>query len=258
MAISVVIPVRNDGQALAGLLGELQSLRGAAFEVIVVEACAPHADHSCGLPQSGETAPGQSCPSAEELAGQADQWLRTEPGRALQLQRGAEAATHPCLWFLHADTRDVMRAARWLIDRCERAEADETPESGGGWGRFDVQLDDQRPILRVVSWFMNWRSRLTSICTGDQGIFVDKPLLEAVGGWPQQLLMEDVELSKRLRARARPVLPARGGCSILTSARRWRTQGAWRTILLMWWLRLRYSMGGDPARLYQLYYGARP
>ncbi len=251
MAISVVIPVRDDERALAGLLIELQPLRGPTFEVIVVQAVAEPAGSNPLVPLRDSAPSSEPRPLDSDLASCTDQWLCCEPGRARQLQRGADAAAHQCLWFLHADTRDTALAASWLTARCERG------VPGFGWGRFDVRLDDQRPILRVVSWFMNWRSRLTSIYTGDQGIFVDQPLFAEVGGWPQQLLMEDVELSKRLRAIAAPALPPRGEFTITTSARRWRKQGAWRTILLMWWLRLRYSLGGDPAQLYQLYYGAR-
>ena len=123
-----------------------------------------------------------------------------------------------------------------------------------GWGRFEVRFDDDRWPYRVVPWFMNWRSRITGIATGDQGIFVDRSLLEKVGGWPQQLLMEDVELSARLRRRIRPSLPPRGAAMLTTSARRWRANGVLRTIMLMWSLRLRYALGADPATLHKAYY----
>lgn len=243
MAISVVIPVRDDELALAGLLGELQPLRGAGLEVVVVEAEPGEVDAHASTPQSSS--------QNSQLVALTDQWLQGAPGRGQQLQLGALAAKHQCLWFLHADTRDVAAAATWLADQIEGT------TGANGWGRFDVRLDDQRLLLRLVPWFMNLRSRLSSICTGDQGIFVDRTLLANVGGWPQQPLMEDVELSKLLRRRIAPTLPARAQIHITTSARRWRIHGAWRTIFLMWWLRLRYSLGSDPAELSRLYYGVR-
>lgn len=257
MALSVVIPVRDDELALAELLGELQPLRGSEFELVVVEAESDSdsdSDWATAGPESGCDLSRQR----SQLVELADQWLRCKPGRAAQLQMGALAARHQCLWFLHADTRDVAAAAAWLANYSACVTDADEPGRSNGWGRFDVQFDDHRPILRLVPWLMNWRSRLSAVCTGDQGIFVDRALLATVGGWPQQALMEDVELSKLLRRQIAPTLPARAQIHITTSARRWRTHGVWRTIFLMWWLRLRYSLGGDPAVLSRLYRDIRP
>jgi len=230
VAISVVIPVRGDERACADLLEELAPFRGPEFELLVVIA----EDSDSVFPS--------------EHPATADQWLSCSPGRAKQLALGADRARNPCLWFLHADTLNVADAARWLIHYC--AESRQTP----GWGRFEVRFDDDRWLYRVVPWFMNWRSQLTSIATGDQGIFVDRALLQRVGGWPQQPLMEDVELCDRLRQHQAPSLPPRGAVQLTTSARRWRANGVWRTIVLMWSLRLRYALGEDPMNLHKSYY----
>lgn len=120
------------------------------------------------------------------------------------------------------------------------------------WGRFDVRLSgrERLPLLRLVERMMNLRSRLTSIATGDQGIFVMREIYEDVGGMPAMPLMEDVELSRRLRQLGR------AACihtPLITSSRRWEQRGVWRTILLMWTLRGAYALGVSPVRLARLY-----
>lgn len=230
MAISVVIPVRGDEDALRALLLELGPLRGPSLEVIVVEA-----DDSS---------------IARELRDCVDCWLKAPAGRAQQMQCGVGRAAHSCLWFLHADSSEIGAASGWLQDRCIKTRSP-------GWGRFEVLFDDDRSSLRLVAWFMNWRSRLSSIATGDQAMFVDRELLDAAGGWPEQRLMEDVELSSRLRRLTLPELPPNGLFQITTSARRWRANGVWRTIVLMWWLRIRYALGADPETLHRLYYAGK-
>lgn len=237
MSISLVIPLRDPVSVIAPLLAQLQPLRNAEFEIIVVEAQPPLVDPMAALVQG-------TYPRDE-----VDQWLSSEPGRATQLQVGAAAAKHSLLWFLHADSRGIEAAAKWLQDAA--LAADRTTEAGV-WGRFDVGFDDDSLLLRCVAWFMNTRSRLTTVFTGDQGIWVSARLLDRAGGWPQQPLMEDVELSKRLRGLVAPLLA--DAPKLTTSARRWRRDGTWRTILLMWRLRWRYAFGADPAELHGLYY----
>ncbi len=170
--------------------------------------------------------------------------IRSEPGRAVQLANGIAAAEAGWLWMLHADTV-VPRAAVETL-------ASISGEGAPGWGRFDVTLADPRLALRVIGAMMNLRSRLTGICTGDQGIFVHTALLDVIGGMPNLPLMEDIELSKRLKRVARPRCPR---IAIETSARRWRHHGVVRTVLLMWWLRLAYWVGVSPVRLARMYYG---
>ena len=158
---------------------------------------------------------------------------------------GAGEAGGDVLLFLHADTRLPEGAAVAIV------EALGAPAVVGG--RFDVRFDSPRRILRVVAWFMNARSRATSICTGDQAIFVRRADFEAVGGYPDIPLMEDIELSRRLKARGRlAALRAR----VTTSARKWEREGPLRTIGLMWALRLLHFCGVAPARLHRWYYGA--
>jgi hypothetical protein len=105
-------------------------------------------------------------------------------------------------------------------------------------------------MLKVIAWFMNWRSRLTGIATGDQVIFTQKKLFESVGYYPVILLMEDIALCKKLKKISPPAcLRAR----VTSSGRRWERFGVFKTILLMWRLRLGYFLGEDPQTLAFLY-----
>ena len=247
--VSIIIPAFDDRLALRRLLTELRGLlaelggsieRSSAhkpdqplsWELIVVEGSRPS---------------GSAEEPLESDRALTDQWLQCEANRARQLQLGAENARFSHLWFLHADTSAVAAPMRWLSRLLGQATLGDAAEL---WGRFDVRLDSPRPSLRVVSSMMNWRSRLSGICTGDQGLFVSRELLAGIGGWPDQPLMEDVELSRRLKSVSRPKTPR---ATLMTSARRWHKNGVLRTILLMWRLRWQYFFGVSPDKLQILY-----
>ncbi|MFZ5863527.1 MAG: TIGR04283 family arsenosugar biosynthesis glycosyltransferase [Nitrospirota bacterium] len=172
--------------------------------------------------------------------------LQAPPGRAVQMNAGAAAATGDVILFLHADTHLPPEALQDLT----RAFSD--PLVAGG--RFDVTLDDPRPIFRVIETLMNLRSRLTRIATGDQAMFVRRSVFETLGGFALIPLMEDIHFSVRLKRRGRVAcLHSR----VRTSVRRWRRHGVWRTIILMWWLRALYALGVSPDRLVRRYAAIR-
>jgi hypothetical protein len=101
-----------------------------------------------------------------------------------------------------------------------------------------------------VEFLMNWRSRLSGIATGDQAIFVRRPVFESLQGFRDMPLMEDVDFSSRLRRQGRSAaLRTRVG----TSSRRWERNGIGRTVLQMWALRLGYAIGVSPERLAAIY-----
>ena len=222
--LSIIIPVLNDAMALARTLHDLRrSPMSPPAEIIVVDGASTDA-------------------SVSAARAMADRVIVGPRGRALQMNLGARHATGEYLWFLHADSRVPPDAVAQL----HRARADHCP-----WGRFDVRLDSRRPLLRTVGLMMNWRSRLTGIATGDQGLFIHRRLFEDLGGFAPIALMEDIELTTRLKRIHRPVrLPG----PLLTSPRRWEQGGAWRTIFLMWRLRLAYFLGADPEHLARHYY----
>ena len=171
--------------------------------------------------------------------------LLTSPrGRARQMNAGARAAQGDVLLFLHADT--------WLPDGALTAVSAALEDARVVGGRFDVRFDNPRAILRMIAFFMNLRSRMSGISTGDQAIFVRRHVFEAMGGYSDVPLMEDVELSRGLKRRGRL---AALSCRVTTSSRKWEREGALRTMALMWALRFLYTAGVSPARLHRWYYG---
>jgi rSAM/selenodomain-associated transferase 2 len=224
--LSVIIPALDEAANLARLLPDLARACPAA-EIVVVD----------GGSQDGTPA---------VVAGHAGvRLLAAARGRARQMNAGARASAGDALLFLHADT--------WLPAGADAAIAEALADPGVVAGRFDVRFDRERPTVRVVAWFMNARSRLTGICTGDQAVFVRRSAFEVVGGYPDIPLMEDIELSRRLKRVGR-VRALR--LTVTTSARKWEREGPLRTIGLMWALRLLHFCGVDPARLHRWYYGA--
>ena len=169
----------------------------------------------------------------ELAAGLCDRVLAAPRGRAAQMNAGAREARGEVLVFLHADTRLP-------------ANADELVR-GLLWGRFDVQIEGRHPLLKVIAWSMNLRSRLTGVATGDQAIFVRR---EAFPGFPELPLMEDVAFSKAMKRRSRPACLRE---KVTTSGRRWESRGVVRTVLLMWQLRLLFFLGTSAEKLARRY-----
>ena len=163
------------------------------------------------------------------------------PGRATQMNTGANATRHDVFWFLHADTEIPDSAPSRILQELHHKRS---------WGRFDISFDNPNRIMRMVSALMNLRSAATGICTGDQAIFMHRRLFDAVGGFPEIPLMEDIEISRRLKQHSRPV---RIKTPVVTSARRWEQKGYMRTIVLMWKLRFLNWLGISPVKLAAMY-----
>ncbi|MEW8027756.1 MAG: TIGR04283 family arsenosugar biosynthesis glycosyltransferase [Candidatus Thiodiazotropha sp.] len=221
--LSIIIPCLNEGQALQRRILDLQTMRSAGHELILVD----------GGNREQEL--------IDKIEPYVDRLLHASPGRAQQMNSGALQASGDVYWFLHADSRigDGM-------DRAILAAVDSKPS----WGRFDIRLSGSHPLFRIIERMMNWRSRISGIATGDQGIFIHRWLFDQVGGFPQQPLMEDIEISRRLKRHALPIcLPG----PLVTSSRRWESNGILRTVLLMWVLRFAYWVGVKPKHLARLY-----
>lgn len=222
-ALSIVIPCLNEARSIGQLLETLQDARAAGVELVLVDG-------------------GSVDPTVALSAPRVDKLVHSVAGRARQMNAGAAAAAGEVLWFLHADS--VIRAD--FPARIIAAMAATTR----GWGRFDIRLSGRHPLLRVIGFMMNWRSRLTGIATGDQGIFVRRALFTRVGGFPLIPLMEDIAISRQLKRGSRPLVISQ---RLVTSSRRWEESGIIPTVLLMWRLRWAYFFGADPAQLAERY-----
>ncbi|WP_265090743.1 TIGR04283 family arsenosugar biosynthesis glycosyltransferase [Psychrobacter glacincola] len=236
--VSIIIPVLNEVDNLPLLFDNINRLNPNPQQVILVDGGSN--DDSIGIIQSFIN---ELKPDNDRKIDRKIDWQMTESkaGRALQMNTGAALATSDVLLFLHADTQLPMNAIESVSEAMKRAE----------WGRFDVQIASRQPTLRLVSQMINWRSRLSGIATGDQAIFISQSLFKQIGGYPNQALMEDVELCKQLKGIAKPACLK---SKVITSARRWQQHGTWRTIILMWHLRFDYWRGVSADNIKARYY----
>jgi rSAM/selenodomain-associated transferase 2 len=221
--LSIIVPVLDEAACIAAALEALIPLRGRGAEVIVVDGGSRDDTVALARPLS-------------------DHVIAAPRGRAAQMNAGAAAATGDILLFLHADTTSPPEADRLVLEGLA--------SGGWSWGRFDVQIKGRSPFLGIVAEFMNWRSLITGIATGDQAIFVTRAAFDAVAGFPDIALMEDVALSKRLKRLGRPLCLA---ARVTTSGRRFDQGGVLRTVLLMWRLRLAFFLGAKPSALARRY-----
>ena len=226
--VAIVIPTLDEAALIEACLAPLQAVRADGAEVIVVDGGSRDATRALAAPL-------------------ADRVIESPRGRAAQMNAGARASRGDVIVFLHADTVLPVGALRAIREGLEG--------SGRAWGRFDVAIAGADPFLAVVAYFMNARSRLTGIATGDQALFVRREAFERAGGYSEIPLMEDVALSRALRKISRPLCLTE---RVLTSGRRWEKRGTWRTIVLMWRIRLAYFFGADPRDLARRYDGHGP
>jgi rSAM/selenodomain-associated transferase 2 len=221
--LSIIIPVLNEGERIAALLDGLAGMRALGTEVIVVDG-------------------GSRDATIQRARLRADRVISAPRGRAIQMNAGAATASGDILLFLHADTQIPRHTDHIVLSGLERW--------GRAWGRFDVKIEGRHPLLRVIGFLMNLRSRLTGIATGDQAIFTRRDAFQAAGGFPEIPLMEDIALCKRLKRVSRPLCISEHA---ITSGRRWEENGVWTTVVLMWRLRLAYFLGADPKELARQY-----
>ncbi|MDX1464450.1 MAG: TIGR04283 family arsenosugar biosynthesis glycosyltransferase [Halomonas sp.] len=220
--LSIIVPSLDEAALIETQLTRLAPLREGGAEVLVVDG-------------------GSRDDTPSRAAALATRVIQSEPGRARQMNAGAREARGRWLLFLHADT--------FLPPGAEGAIAAALSQ-GRDWGRFDVRLSGHHPLLPVIAFAMNRRSRWTGIATGDQGLFMTRDAFAAAGGFPDQPLMEDIEMSRRLKRRSKPACLRE---RVTTSGRRWEQGGAFRTMLLMWRLRWRYWRGASPDDLARVY-----
>jgi rSAM/selenodomain-associated transferase 2 len=222
MPLSIIVPVLNERVNLLAAWEHLSPYLSQNVQVILVDG--------------GST---DGTPDIAKRLGLAV--IPSPSGRAKQMNAGAAHATGDVLLFLHIDTQ-LPNGWQQSI-----ATALQGPIC---WGRFDVRITGRAHMLKVVAQMMNWRSRITGIATGDQAIFMTRAAFNSVGSFPDQPLMEDIEVSKRLLRLSRPACIAD---RVVTSGRRWESRGVWRTIFLMWRLRFAYWRGQSANQLAKAY-----
>ena len=229
-SVSIIIPVLNEVATVVACLQTLQSLSTpgstVTLEIIVVDGGSSDATVALATPL-------------------ADQLIVAGPGRAGQMNAGVKASSGEYVLFLHADTR-LPKEILAVIASWQNA-------GPSRWGFFSVKLSGSARPLRIVETMMNWRSRLTGIGTGDQCLFVNRQLFNSIGGFANIPLMEDIEICQRLKRMNKPQVESH---PVVTSSRKWEREGIFKTILLMWRLRLAYFFGTKPEELARKYYSS--
>jgi rSAM/selenodomain-associated transferase 2 len=221
MHLSIIIPTLDEARGITQALTRLGALRQRGVEIIVADGGSADATVALARPL-------------------ADHVVMAPRGRGGQMNAGAAASSGEVLLFLHSDTR--------LPDSADGLVCDGLAETGRVWGRFDLRIEGAHPLLPLIAAMVNLRSRATRIVTGDQAMFMTRAAFAA--GFPDVPLMEDIAMSKRLKQLGPPLCLAG---PVITSGRRWETHGVVRTILLMWWLRLAFFFGANPALLARQY-----
>ncbi|MEO1134597.1 MAG: TIGR04283 family arsenosugar biosynthesis glycosyltransferase, partial [Cyanobacteria bacterium J06639_1] len=227
--IAIVIPTWQESGTVLACLQQFER-QALPFEVIVSDGGSPDGTEAIALNYL------KSCPYSLDVA------VSPERGRAAQMNWGATQTTADILLFLHADSRLPVDGLQAIRDVLADAEAI--------GGRFQVRLDATEWPYSAISWGINARSRLTGLFTGDMGIFIRRSVLEQLGGFPAQVLLEDLEMSKRMQRAGRVAFLS---SEMTTSSRRWQQGGAWRTVALMQCIRYGYHLGIAPERLAEWY-----
>jgi len=222
LSVAAIVPVLNEAALLPGAIERFRHI--GVDELVYADG-------------------GSTDSTREQLQAAGVRWVSSRPGRSAQMNRGAVECVSDILLFIHVDTSVSSSHIEAVLESMR--------DRRMAGGRFDVQLSGTHPAFRIIESMINMRSRLSRISTGDQAMFVRRNIFERLGGFPDQPLLEDVAFSRRLK-RAGQIACLRQ--RVETSSRRWEECGIVRTILLMWWLRLRFWLGADPARLWQLYY----
>ncbi len=215
--ISIIIPVLNEAANLPQTIASLLSLK--TIEIIVVD--------------------GGSQDNTVEIAKTLGvKIIETQPGRATQMNAGAEVATAEILLFLHSDTLLPPNYDQWVLQSLSQ------PQTIAG--AFQLQIEGSGIGLRVVEKLANARSRIFKMPYGDQAIFLRRSTFEKMGGYPSLPIMEDFEMMRQLKNKGHiEILPV----SVSTSARRWQKLGVIKTTLINQIIIGAYILGIPPHQI---------
>ncbi|MBE9012342.1 TIGR04283 family arsenosugar biosynthesis glycosyltransferase [Pseudanabaenaceae cyanobacterium LEGE 13415] len=217
MKISIVIPVLNEAQSLSRIL----SIQASGIELIVVDG-------------------GSQDETVEIAKSYGVKVLHSSPGRAIQMNAGAEIATGEILLFLHADTQLPEGFDRMIRETLLASIA----------GAFQLKIDSDLLGVRWVERGVNYRSHFFQMPYGDQALFLRAELFHEMGGFPELPIMEDFEFVRRLRQKGRIAIVPH---AVLTSGRRWEKYGVLRTTIVNQIVILAYFLGVSPAQIRHWY-----
>ncbi|MBI1733553.1 MAG: TIGR04283 family arsenosugar biosynthesis glycosyltransferase [Candidatus Rokubacteria bacterium] len=218
--VSLIIPVRNDAAALCRTLDHLTAGLAAAERVEIIVAAA-----------------GDPAGTAAAVAGRATLLWPAGSTRARLMNAGAAAASGDILFFVHADSWPPREAIRMILRALEE------PRVVGG--AFEHRFREPTWSLRAVCWMNRIRYRCTRNYYGDQGQFVRADVFRALGGFRDLAIMEDLDLSQRLKRAGRLALIR---VPLGTSGRRFLARGPWRTFFFIVWLLLLHTLRVDTER----------
>ncbi len=219
--ITIIIPTYNEGKTIENILRNLREIFNG--EVIVSDS---------------------STDNTPEISRRYAKVIKSNKGRASQMNSGAEIAKGDIFLFLHADT-ELPSNFKSLVE--------EAIARGCVGGAFGHSFVDSNSFLRMLSWGANVRSRLFRRFYGDQAIFVKRDIFHASGGFNSVLLMEDVDFSRRIRKFGRTCLVNK---KVKTSDRRFMNQML-STFMLMVFLQLVYIVGMKSSNFHRYYHDVR-
>ena len=230
--LSVIVPVLNEELVLPHFLEQAKQLNGSATEIIFCDG-------------------GSTDGTVALVTGAGYQLVHSPPGRGTQIRAGLRASSSDAVLIAHADMTIDVGLPKRILRALNRSGAD-----GGSVG---CRFEDAGPFLHFISALNSVRARVFGISFGDQGQFFRFNALDSMGGYPDLPIMEDVELSIRLKKHSRPAYLG-GGLEV--SSRGWKKRGHCRNAALVFHLctlyiarRLLAPGTPDVSDLYAAYYG---
>jgi len=213
--VSIIIPVLHESDMINFLIDDIRNTTGDfTIEIIVVDG-------------------GEHQDTIKVITDQDVICITSMKGRGIQMNAGARIAQGSILVFLFADTK---------IPKNLVSEIDKVLQTGAFQvGSFRLMIDSERLVYKILSRFINFRSKVTRIPYGDQCIFLKKEYFEKVGGYKNILLMEDVDLMRRIKRAGDQIyiIPT----YVRTSKRRWEKEGIIKCTIRNWMIRALYYLG---------------
>jgi rSAM/selenodomain-associated transferase 2 len=226
VTFSIIIPVLHEGEGILSLINGINALRPEIPHEIIVVDGGPESDTLEALQERKDVIT-----------------LASPPGRARQMNKGAEIARGEVLLFLHADTKLPPGALGKIREALRGSDA--------VGGAFNLGIASGKISFKVIEYAASIRSRLTRIPYGDQAIFVKKEYFDLIGGYRDIPLMEDLELMRRIRKRGNRICILKD--RVETSSRRWDKEGILFCTLRNWTLSTLYYLGVSPETLSRFY-----